>query len=88
MLGDELYFGTWDTTTSTQVVAGGGNRAAIGGEAGADLFKFSRNASAPAVAVTRDGFGNPGNFGVRNLVVGARLLLFCFPGEKVRAVVG
>lgn len=71
VLGDELFFGTFDTTTSAQVVASGGNAAQVGGEAGADLFKFTLNDSSPAVAVTKTGFGNPGNFGVRNLVVGA-----------------
>lgn len=72
VFNNELYFGTFDTTTSTQVVAAGGSASPmlIGGEAGADLFKF-KNTSSPAVAVTRTGFGNPGNFGFRNLVVGA-----------------
>ena len=50
-------------------------------ELGADLWRFPSE-SEPAQAVTQTGFGNPMNFGIRNMVSGA----FCLDESVVDLV--
>lgn len=65
-----LYFGTFDVNalskigTAVDLAASGGNPPATDG---ADVWRFDNHTS-PAVAVTRNGFGNTARHGIRNMV--------------------